>query len=359
MTKIGRERGWPPMSARPVRRLAVAPRRELRRQPAGGDREDPVPARDLRPRALPAPVHGREPRPREDDASDRALRHGGRAGSTRGNSRALTRVSARRAPDRAPRQRTVGRRASRRTFRPTRAMSYGTPRDGRRRAIPDTRAAARHATSTGSSTPTTARPSSPPRSRRNALLEPAELVAEADALAGEVESARARRAANRVAGGPDPRPSRLRRHARRRGTFLRRRGRRVLRRPARERDRRLPIERLTSGSTSSCPAAARPRCALRAVAQRPRRPVRSHGSRLERTHRSVCDRRTQRLLDLPDGEAARRRRGPRRALVGVQLLPRRAPQPGRRQRRRAHDGRPTSSRSPVTRRTRATTPSTP
>ena len=34
MNRIGRERGWPPMSARAVRRSAHAPRRELRRQPA-------------------------------------------------------------------------------------------------------------------------------------------------------------------------------------------------------------------------------------------------------------------------------------------------------------------------------------
>ena len=47
MNRIGRERGWPPMTRADYEAARDAARRELRRQPAGGDREDPLPARDL------------------------------------------------------------------------------------------------------------------------------------------------------------------------------------------------------------------------------------------------------------------------------------------------------------------------
>ncbi len=47
MNRIGRERGWSPMTPGRLRRRGDAARRELRRQPAAGRREDPVPARDL------------------------------------------------------------------------------------------------------------------------------------------------------------------------------------------------------------------------------------------------------------------------------------------------------------------------
>ena len=53
MTRIGRERGWPPMTREQFDAAALAARRARRRQPAGGDREDPLPARALRPPALP------------------------------------------------------------------------------------------------------------------------------------------------------------------------------------------------------------------------------------------------------------------------------------------------------------------
>ena len=61
MNRIGRERGWPPMTRADYDASAHAPRRELRRQPAAGGREDPLPARDLRPRPLPGAVHRRHP----------------------------------------------------------------------------------------------------------------------------------------------------------------------------------------------------------------------------------------------------------------------------------------------------------
>ena len=54
MNRIGRERGWPPMT-----REQFEPSRTLRGanfvgSPQEVDREDPLPARDLRPRPLPA-----------------------------------------------------------------------------------------------------------------------------------------------------------------------------------------------------------------------------------------------------------------------------------------------------------------
>ena len=48
MNRIGRERGWPPMTRDQFEASRDAPRRELRRRHAGGRREDPLPARDLR-----------------------------------------------------------------------------------------------------------------------------------------------------------------------------------------------------------------------------------------------------------------------------------------------------------------------
>ena len=65
------------------------------------------------------------------------------------------------------------------------------------------------------------------------------------------------------------------------------------------------------------------------------------------------------LVELPDGRAARRRGGARRALVGVQLLPGRSRAAGSSSTRTSRRPQQTSSRSPRTRPTRATTPNTP
>ena len=65
--------------ARASTRCAHAARRALRRQPRGGGREDPVPARALRPRPLPRPDQRRVDAAREGAAGDRAVRHRGRA----------------------------------------------------------------------------------------------------------------------------------------------------------------------------------------------------------------------------------------------------------------------------------------
>ena len=70
--------------ARAVRGGRDAARRELRRLAAAGDREDPVPARDLRPRSFPGAVQRRVAAPRQADALDRAARYRGRAGRARG-----------------------------------------------------------------------------------------------------------------------------------------------------------------------------------------------------------------------------------------------------------------------------------
>ena len=75
MNRVGRERGWPPMARADYDAAATLARRELRRQPAAGDREDPLPARDLRPRPLSPAVQRRHDAARQDHALDRALRH--------------------------------------------------------------------------------------------------------------------------------------------------------------------------------------------------------------------------------------------------------------------------------------------
>ena len=80
MTKIGRERGWPPMGRDQFEASRTLRGANFVGSPAGGRREDPLPARDLRARPVPAPADGRQPRPREDDARDRAVRHRGRTG---------------------------------------------------------------------------------------------------------------------------------------------------------------------------------------------------------------------------------------------------------------------------------------
>ena len=64
---------------RAVRGLGDAARRELPGQPAAGDRQDPVPARDLRPRPVHAAADGRIDAARQGDARDRAVRHAGRS----------------------------------------------------------------------------------------------------------------------------------------------------------------------------------------------------------------------------------------------------------------------------------------
>ena len=78
MDRIGRERGWQPMTPRRLRSEPPPRGRQLRRLPRRGRREDPRPARDLQPRPLPDPVQRRHPPPRRRDALDRALRHRGR-----------------------------------------------------------------------------------------------------------------------------------------------------------------------------------------------------------------------------------------------------------------------------------------
>lgn len=69
-----------PDAAPGLRRGDDPPRRQLRRQPAGRDRQDPLPARDLRPRPVPAADHRRRDAARQGDALDRAVRHRSRAG---------------------------------------------------------------------------------------------------------------------------------------------------------------------------------------------------------------------------------------------------------------------------------------
>ena len=84
MTRIGRERGWPPTTRAQFdagRTLRGAPRR---RQPGAGDREDPVPARGARPPALSDADERRHHAARADHALDRAVRHEGRAGGAQG-----------------------------------------------------------------------------------------------------------------------------------------------------------------------------------------------------------------------------------------------------------------------------------
>ena len=79
MTRIGRERGWPPMTRHQFDMLR-APRGRARGRRAGrGDREDPPPARALRPRPLPGPDERGHPAPRARPALDRAPRHRGRS----------------------------------------------------------------------------------------------------------------------------------------------------------------------------------------------------------------------------------------------------------------------------------------
>ena len=84
MTHIGRERGWPPTTraqfdaGRPLRaHLAVG-------SPAGGDRENPVPARGARPPALSDADERRHHAARADHAVDRAVRNEGRARGAQG-----------------------------------------------------------------------------------------------------------------------------------------------------------------------------------------------------------------------------------------------------------------------------------
>ena len=79
MDRIGRERGWAPTHPSGLRGSRDPARRQLRRQPGSGDREDPLPARAVRPRPLPRPVQRRNDAAREDHALDRAVRHRGRA----------------------------------------------------------------------------------------------------------------------------------------------------------------------------------------------------------------------------------------------------------------------------------------
>ena len=81
MNAIGRERGWPPLARGDFDADARAARRAVRRQPAGGDRQDPLPARDLRAPAVPDADERRDAPARKRDASDRAA--GNRGGPAR------------------------------------------------------------------------------------------------------------------------------------------------------------------------------------------------------------------------------------------------------------------------------------
>ncbi len=87
MDRIGRERGWPPLTPRAVPGLARAARRELRRQPGPDRREDPVPARDLQARPVPAADERRHAAARRRDAGDRAARDRGGAEGPRARQR--------------------------------------------------------------------------------------------------------------------------------------------------------------------------------------------------------------------------------------------------------------------------------
>ena len=82
MNRIGKERGWPGSHATGLQRPAHEARRARRRQPRRGAREDPLPARALRPPA----VHGADERrlaaARAGAAVDRAVRHRGRTGGS-------------------------------------------------------------------------------------------------------------------------------------------------------------------------------------------------------------------------------------------------------------------------------------
>jgi alkanesulfonate monooxygenase SsuD/methylene tetrahydromethanopterin reductase-like flavin-dependent oxidoreductase (luciferase family) len=66
-----------------VRRRPHPSRRALRRQPGRGHGEDPLPARDLRARPLPAAAERRHDAAPRAVAGDRAFRHGGRTCGTR------------------------------------------------------------------------------------------------------------------------------------------------------------------------------------------------------------------------------------------------------------------------------------
>ena len=189
------------------------------------------------------------------------------------------------------------------------------------------------------------------------LVDPAELAAQAEALADDVSSARARRRAQWLAVRSDPRPRRLRRRAR---------GRRALATPTRSSsatasgrssDRKRPTPRRTRSSTSCSRETDRSTTAT-SVAARARRAAERMVPAL-RALIAVSAQRTSALVELPDGEQLIDRGGARRALVGVQLLPRRSRAAASSSTPTCIRRRPTSSRSPPTRPTRDTTPSMP
>ncbi len=74
MDTIGRERGWPPMTREQFEAGATLHGHNVIGSPAGRDRQDPLPALDLRPRPLPAAAERRHAAARGDHARDRALR---------------------------------------------------------------------------------------------------------------------------------------------------------------------------------------------------------------------------------------------------------------------------------------------
>ena len=160
--------------------------------------------------------------------------------------------------------------------------------------------------------------------------------------AGRAGRRAARRPRGRLAARPGARAAHLCRDARRRGDLVLRRGRALLRRAPEPGGRPTSTRPRTSGWTSSCRATVRCPSATRPGAASCTVPAELVVPALQDAAAELRSA-TAALVDLPAGEEARGRGGARRAVVGVQLLPGRAPQPRRRQPRRADDlprGRP-------------------
>ena len=93
MSRVGRERGWPPLSQAQFD-MGRGPRGHLMVGIAGrGDRKNPRPARDLRPSAVPDADGGRCAAAGGDPALDRAVRDSGRAEGPRGDRQAQSRAA--------------------------------------------------------------------------------------------------------------------------------------------------------------------------------------------------------------------------------------------------------------------------
>ena len=187
----------------------------------------------------------------------------------------------------------------------------------------------------------------------------AEPLFEPEALVGRRRRA-PRFPRGRLASRPGGRAANVRRRPRRRGDVVLGRGGGVLRRAAGARRHRRSTRRRTAASTQLLPGDGTAGPALRRLA------AREHWFRPSRSCRSSTEivgelraRDRLRSSTFPPGEERHPRRGRRRAVVGVQLLPRRPAQPCGRQRGRSdHLRRPGRAR-PRTRSTPATTRSTP